>query len=195
VTDLPRPGQPGIRFVETERTTRRHYAVVDSPLGKLLLIGDGQAITRLDLLSDRLGGSGIDATWAAEATPLAEAIDQLREYFAGSLTIFDLSIALEGTAFQRQVWQRLAEIPYGVTITYGDLARSIGRPNGARAVGGANGCNPVPIILPCHRVLAASGALTGYGLGGLQRKRWLLDLETTGETPHTDPERDTCRTI
>ena len=108
---------------------------------------------------------------------LREAEAQLRAYFAGDLTSFDLPLAPHGTGFQRQVWDAVAAVPYGTTTTYSAIAAALGRPSACRAVGAANGRNPLPIVVPCHRVVGASGALTGYG-GGLARKRVLLDLET-----------------
>jgi methylated-DNA-[protein]-cysteine S-methyltransferase len=102
--------------------------------------------------------------------------DQLGEYFAGERTDFDLRLAASGNAFERRVWRALEEIPYGETVSYGEVARRIGRPDGARAVGLANGRNPISIVVPCHRVIGANGSLTGYG-GGIERKRFLLDLE------------------
>ena len=112
----------------------------------------------------------------APAGVLAEAADQLAAYFAGRLRRFDLPLAPEGTPFQREVWDLLREIPYGVTWTYGQAAGRLGRPKSSRAVGAANGANPIPIVLPCHRVIGADGGLTGYG-GGVDRKRALLELE------------------
>src|SRR5262249_8276001 len=113
-----------------------------------------------------------------ESHPFKEAKEQLAAYFAGRLTEFDLPLAMEGTDFQRRVWQELREIPYGVTISYGELAKRVGNPNGSRAVGLANGHNPISIIVPCHRVIGSNGKLTGYG-GGLPRKAALLDFEFT----------------
>jgi methylated-DNA-[protein]-cysteine S-methyltransferase len=107
---------------------------------------------------------------------LADATAQLDAYFAGDRIAFDLPLDLVGTPFQLQAWQALAELPYGTTVTYGEQARRLGRPNAFRAVGAANGRNPVPIVLPCHRVVGADGSLTGFG-GGLDTKRWLLDHE------------------
>jgi methylated-DNA-[protein]-cysteine S-methyltransferase len=108
--------------------------------------------------------------------PVGEAIRQLREYFAGKRVEFDLPLAPEGTAFQRGVWRQLQEIPYGETISYGELARRVGNPKASRAVGSANGANPLPIVIPCHRVIAGDGSLGGFG-GGLPTKQTLLDLE------------------
>jgi methylated-DNA-[protein]-cysteine S-methyltransferase len=107
---------------------------------------------------------------------LLDAADQLRAYFAGELREFDLPLAPHGTAFQRQVWAAVSAVPYGITATYSEIATAVGRPSACRAVGAANGRNPLPVIVPCHRVISAAGGLTGYG-GGLDRKRSLLDLE------------------
>jgi methylated-DNA-[protein]-cysteine S-methyltransferase len=124
--------------------------------------------------------TGQSQTWQREVhtSPFDIAKAQLAAYFEGRLTRFDLPLSLQGTPFQRLVWQALQEIPYGVTISYGDLARRVGNPNGSRAVGLANGHNPISIIVPCHRVIGSNGKLTGYG-GGLPRKAALLDFEFT----------------
>jgi methylated-DNA-[protein]-cysteine S-methyltransferase len=152
-----------------------HYDLHPSPLGELLLLGDGEALRGLHL---QHGPSAIEigSAWQRKAAPFAAARAQLGEYFAGERTRFSLPLAPTGTEFQRRVWAALAEIPYGTTIDYGELARRIGRPGAARAVGAANGRNPISIIVPCHRVVGAGGALTGYS-GGLERKRLLLELE------------------
>jgi methylated-DNA-[protein]-cysteine S-methyltransferase len=146
------------------------YDTIDSPLGELLLAGDGRALTAVHMD----GAPG--AAWRRDPAPFRDAADQLRAYFAGELRDFDLPLAPHGTAFQQRVWSALREIPYGRTISYAELAASVGRPRAARAVGAANGQNPIAIVIPCHRVIGAAGALTGYG-GGLERKRMLLDLE------------------
>jgi len=114
--------------------------------------------------------------WQRDATPFAEALRQLRAYFAGDLHTFSLALAPAGTPFQRRVWDALLEIPYGATASYRDIAIAIGKPSAVRAVGLANGRNPIPIIIPCHRVIGSDGSLTGYG-GGLDVKRFLLELE------------------
>ena len=119
---------------------------------------------------------GAGATPVSADPLLLEAAAQLRAYFAGELREFDLPLAPRGTVFQRQVWTAVSAIPYGSTATYAEIAAAIGRPSACRAVGAANGRNPLPLIVPCHRVIGAAGALTGYG-GGLERKRSLLDLE------------------
>jgi methylated-DNA-[protein]-cysteine S-methyltransferase len=117
-----------------------------------------------------------DPGWREDAAPLTETVRQLQAYFAGDLETFNLSLAPEGTPFQIEVWQRLRDIPYGQTISYGELARRIGNPKASRAVGLANGSNPIPIVIPCHRVIGSNGKLTGYG-GGLPIKEKLLALE------------------
>jgi methylated-DNA-[protein]-cysteine S-methyltransferase len=150
------------------RTT--FYDTIDSPIGELLLTGDGDALTAVHM--DGAPGPG----WRRDPFALGEATSQLRAYFAGELREFDLPLAPDGTAFQQEVWAALREIPYGHTISYAELAAAVGRPGAARAVGAANGRNPIAVVIPCHRVIGASGALTGYG-GGLGRKRLLLDLE------------------
>ncbi|HMJ96384.1 MAG TPA: methylated-DNA--[protein]-cysteine S-methyltransferase [Thermoleophilaceae bacterium] len=142
---------------------------VDTPIGRLLLSADGGRLSRVEFGATTVCRSG--------APPFAEAEAQLHAYFAGELERFELPLAPLGTGFQRSVWDALAEIPYGSTTTYSELAARIGRPSACRAVGAANGRNPLPVIVPCHRVIGAAGALTGYG-GGLERKRLLLALET-----------------
>jgi methylated-DNA-[protein]-cysteine S-methyltransferase len=146
------------------------YDTIDSPLGELLLAGDGRALTQVHM--DGAPGPG----WRRDPAPFREAAVQLRAYFAGELREFDLPLAPHGTDFQRRVWSALREIPYGRTISYSELAAAVGRPRAARAVGAANGRNPLAVVIPCHRVIGAAGALTGYG-GGLARKRLLLELE------------------
>jgi methylated-DNA-[protein]-cysteine S-methyltransferase len=151
------------------------HTTYESPLGELVLVGDGERLTELRLPS-RAGLA--DASGAGERVPdaFAEATSQLDAYFAGELRAFDLPLAPSGTPFEERVWAELLTIPYGTTISYAELARRIGCPGAARAVGRANGRNPIPIVIPCHRVIGSSGDLTGYG-GGLERKRALLELE------------------
>jgi methylated-DNA-[protein]-cysteine S-methyltransferase len=153
----------------------RMYTTLESPIGELLLVGDGR---RLHGLSMQQGRRPIEIgpTWERAPEPFVEVQAQLREYFAGERTAFELALNLDGGAFECRVWRALQEIPYGETISYGELARRIGAPSAARAVGLANGRNPIAVIVPCHRVIGANGALTGYG-GGLERKRILLELE------------------
>jgi methylated-DNA-[protein]-cysteine S-methyltransferase len=159
------------------------FTYLESPIGRLLLKTDGVAVTGLymnvpgrnPLPGD---GGGSAAGWVEDpsAGPLPAAVRQLNEYFAGSRREFDLPLRPQGTLFQQRVWQQLTEIRYGETLSYGELAKRIGNPNASRAVGLANGSNPISIVVPCHRVIGADGSLTGYG-GGLERKRWLLAHE------------------
>jgi methylated-DNA-[protein]-cysteine S-methyltransferase len=152
-----------------------HYDTIDSPIGELLLTGDGDALTTVHMRG------APDPAWHRDPAAFRAAAGQLRAYFAGELREFDLPLAPRGTPFQQEVWAALREIPYGSTIGYAELAARIGRPSAARAVGAANGRNPIAVAIPCHRVIGASGALTGYG-GGLGRKRLLLDLEAGRRT-------------
>lgn len=142
------------------------------PLGPVRITSNGSAITSVLF---------IDAETEAAAAPsdplVAECIRQLEAYFAGSLTQFDLPLAPEGTEFQKKVWAELQKVPFGRTASYGDLAHRLGDPNLTRAVGAANGSNPIAIIIPCHRIIGADGSLTGYA-GGLWRKQWLLRHES-----------------
>ncbi|HLN18280.1 MAG TPA: methylated-DNA--[protein]-cysteine S-methyltransferase [Acidimicrobiales bacterium] len=146
--------------------------VVASPVGPLVLHGNERALVRLDLP----GTTTVPVSDDELPEPLLKAAGQLDEYFAGQRRQFDVPSALHGTEFQRRVWTTLAGIPYGETISYAELARRVGRPTAFRAVGQANGANPIPIVFPCHRVVASSGGLGGYG-GGLDLKRRLLALE------------------
>ncbi|HYW29832.1 MAG TPA: methylated-DNA--[protein]-cysteine S-methyltransferase [Gaiellales bacterium] len=148
--------------------------VIDSPVGPLLLVARGGALA--ELLMTPFAVPEDDAAQAGDAAVLDAAERQLGDYFDGRLTAFDVPLSLEGTDFQRLVWDELVKIPFGERISYGELARRVGRPGSARAVGLANGRNPVSIIVPCHRVVGSDGTLTGYG-GGLDRKAWLLDHE------------------
>jgi len=152
------------------------YTTVDSPIGELLLLGEGDVLHGL-YMQDGLRPIRVQATWQRDDTAFAEVRQQLDEYFAGARTDFDVQMHLEGGAFQRTVWHALTEIPYGETISYGELARRIQRPDLARAVGTANGQNPIAVIVPCHRVIGSNGKLVGYG-GGLDNKRRLLELES-----------------
>lgn len=172
--------------MSTTKAALRMHAVVESPIGPITLVTEGGALTGLymNLHAHAPDGGSLGVRAGLEDDPvLAQAARQLEEYFAGERTEFDLPIELEGTGFQRTVWADLLKIPYGETISYGELARRIGQPTASRAVGLANGRNPVSIVVPCHRVVGANGSLTGYG-GGLPRKQFLLALEqrTTGQT-------------
>ena len=148
-----------------------YFATTASPVGKLLLTGDGVSLTGL-YWSDAVPPAGA----AEDAGQFAAVLAELGAYFAGELTAFTVPVAPRGTPFQVRVWSALAAIPHGTTISYGEQARRLGVPKASRAVGAANARNPVSIVVPCHRVVGTSGALTGYG-GGLERKKWLLDFE------------------
>jgi methylated-DNA-[protein]-cysteine S-methyltransferase len=146
-----------------------------SPVGKLLLAADDLGLRHLIFSGGReLAEPRPD--WHKDPAPLTETMRQLSAYFAGELRDFDLPLAPQGPAFHQRVWRELSNIPYGETISYGELARRVGSPNASRAVGRANGSNPIAIIIPCHRVIGSNGKLTGYG-GGLPRKEFLLGLE------------------
>ena len=147
------------------------YDIVESPIGPLLITAENGALTRLFMAPFNR-----DTAWEHDPAALAEPARQLAEYFAGERTEFELELRPAGTAFQRAVWDLLLGIPYGRTTSYGALALELGDPRKVRAVGLANGRNPISIVVPCHRVIGADGSLTGYG-GGLERKRHLLDLE------------------
>ncbi|HEX3688655.1 MAG TPA: methylated-DNA--[protein]-cysteine S-methyltransferase [Solirubrobacteraceae bacterium] len=149
------------------------WTIFESPLGPLTLVGGHDGLRAMHFP----GRSGSLDEGTRDPDVFIEATTQLAEYFAGERQSFELALALEGTPFQRRVWAALAEIPYGATRSYGELAAEIGRPDRVRALGAAVGRTPVPIIVPCHRVIGADGSLTGYG-GGLQRKQALLDLES-----------------
>jgi len=151
------------------------FTRMESPVGPLLLVADDSGLRRIEFVNGRKPVQA-HPQWHDDAEQLRETIRQLRAYFAGELETFDLALAPEGTPFQLAVWNRLCEIPYGGTISYGELARRLGKPNASRAVGLANGANPIPIVIPCHRVIGSNGKLTGYG-GGLPIKEKLLALE------------------
>lgn len=151
------------------------YTYVDSPLGELLLGGAGEALAVIGLPAGK-GRRRAEKGWSEDPKAFRDAARQLTQYFLGKRERFELDLAIEGTEFQTEVWRSLARIPYGATWSYGELARRIGRPRAVRAVGLANGANPLPIVLPCHRVIGSDGSLTGYG-GGLPAKRLLLELE------------------
>lgn len=160
------------------------FDLVETPVGSLFVGGSAVGVHRVDFLAEAAEEVHVARLEAAAGEPAlrdpaaaAEAVRQLRAYFAGGRTAFDLPLAPRGTDFQRRVWRALLDIPPGQTISYGELARRIGRPSASRAVGAANGQNPIAVVIPCHRVVGADGTLTGYG-GGLHRKRWLLEHET-----------------
>lgn len=152
-----------------------HFARIESPVGPLLLTSNTTGLRTIEFVNGRRPASP-DPTWQESSELLQEPIRQLRAYFAGELESFDLPLSPRGTRFQLDVWKTLCDIPYGETISYGELARRIGNPNASRAVGLANGSNPIPIVIPCHRVIGSNGKLTGYG-GGLPIKEKLLALE------------------
>ena len=151
--------------------------LVESPIQALRLVSDGQSLIGLYMASEKHDlTTEANYRWDDAVTPFPETRQQLAAYFAGDLTQFTLPLALQGTLFQQQVWGALQTIPYGTTLSYGELATQIGQPKASRAVGMANGRNPISIVVPCHRVIGANGRLTGYG-GGLERKQWLLNHE------------------
>lgn len=151
------------------------FTTFASPIGELLAVARGGALVRLSMQAAP-HPIALDPGWRRDDGAFAELRTQFDQYFAGQRRAFELDLAPAGTPFQRRVWDALLEIPYGETESYGELARRVGAPGAARAVGAANGENPIAIIVPCHRVIGASGRLTGYG-GGLERKRLLLELE------------------
>lgn len=148
-----------------------YYTTVPSPIGELLLVSDGTSVTGLHMSPFDPPSDGM-----RDEVAFADVITQLEEYFDGDRRTFDVPLKARGTPFQVSVWEGLKQIPYGETISYGELARWIGKPMAVRAVGRANGSNPIAVIVPCHRVIGANGTLTGYG-GGLERKAKLLTLE------------------
>ena len=152
-----------------------HYAVIDTPLDRLGVAWSAAGLRRIWFYGADTS-SPVPVEWHRLAEPAFGAGEQLAAYFSGERVDFDLPLDARGTPFQQRVWQALTEIPYGRTRTYGEIARRLGRPRAARAVGGANHRNPLPVVVPCHRVIGAGGALTGYA-GGLRIKRFLLDLE------------------
>ncbi len=150
-----------------------------SPIGRILLTSDGDRVTSVVIA--RAGALPLEDLPERTTDVLERAATQLAEYFAGERTDFDVPLALEGTPFQRAVWERLARVRYGEVTTYGELGRGTGRATAGRAVGGAVGANPVPILVPCHRVLASNGRITGYSAGdGVPTKAWLLEHEGVG---------------
>lgn len=153
----------------------RYYSELTTPIGPVTIVSDGSAITGVTMraASDVVARPG---DWAEDDARLDAAREQLAAYFAGELRTFSLPLAPRGSPFQTQVWRALAEIPFGETRSYGQLAASLGHPGAARAVGAANRTNPIGIIVPCHRVIGADGTLTGYA-GGIERKKYLLEHE------------------
>ena len=154
-----------------------YYSFLESPIQQLMLTSDGESLTGLRMIEHRHAPT-MTSDWKLDDSviPFAEVKPQLAAYFNGELTEFDLPLNLQGTDFQRMIWRQLQKIPFGQTMSYGEMAQRIGNPNGARAVGAANGRNPISIIIPCHRLIGSTGKLTDYG-GGLERKEWLLAHE------------------
>lgn len=157
----------------THRTT--YWCETPSPVGPLLLAGDGTSLSLIHFQHGRRPFAPAP-DWMQKRAPFDAAVRQLEEYFTGRRRSFELALEPEGTHFQRSVWRLLRAIPYGATVSYGELARRVGNPRASRAVGLANGSNPLPIVVPCHRVIGSNGSLTGFG-GGLDAKRHLLALE------------------
>ena len=161
-----------------------YYCYFETPIGDLLLAGDEDALHMIGFPEGSMRREA-EADWIYSDKPFAEARRQLGAYFAGELQSFDLKLSPNGTEFQLQVLDELQKIPYGTTASYGDIAKRIGRPKAVRAVGAANGRNPLPIIIPCHRVIGSSGDLTGFG-GGIPTKKALLRLELEhSQFPHS----------
>lgn len=155
---------------------RIYYTSIESPLGGLRLVAEELGLRTVWFIRGRTQEAP-DQEWKEDAAFFADVIRQLRAYFAGELREFEIPLLMEGTEFQKRVWKALQTIPYGETISYGQLAKQIGDPKAVRAVGAANGQNPIPIIVPCHRVIGSDGSLTGFG-GGLENKKKLLELES-----------------
>lgn len=160
------------------------YRYHQTPIGTLLLASDGEYLQLLGFPTGAMKRRH-DSSWQKGDEPFKTVIKQLDEYFDGSRQDFDLHLRPKGTEYQRRVWQALQQIPYGETWSYADLARYIGNPNASRAVGAANRINPIPVIIPCHRVIGSNGKLTGFG-GGLETKAFLLNLESTRRAPGLD---------
>ena len=164
-----------------------YYHWIESPLGPLLLTSDGQSLIGLHLQGQKyLPQPTQDWCETDQIAPFTETQQQLADYFTHQRQAFDLPIDPPGTEFQQRVWQLLRQIPFGETLSYGALAQKLGKPTASRAVGAANGRNPIAIIVPCHRIIASNGKLTGYA-GGLDRKRWLLEHEKATR-PIDDPQ-------
>ncbi|CAD5199337.1 methylated-DNA--[protein]-cysteine S-methyltransferase [Pseudomonas sp. FEN] len=157
---------------------RIYYDIIPSPIGPMMLVADDNGLRELRFELDSRPQTPL-AGWLHAPDKLARVRTQLAEYFAGERMEFDLLLNMLGTDFQKDVWQALLTIPYGVTASYGEISQQINRPKASRAVGAANGRNPVPVIVPCHRVIGSNGSLTGFG-GGLAAKQWLLAHESRG---------------
>ena len=157
-----------------------YYTTLPSPIGDLLLLADGDALVGL-YLEDDCRRPTPSALWRRDDDVLDSACDQLAAYFVGELKTFTIRLTPRGSAFQLRVWDLLRHIPFGTTVSYGELAQRLDRPNASRAVGAANAANPISIIVPCHRVVGSDGALTGYA-AGMERMKWLLDHESRVES-------------
>lgn len=181
-TTAPTTAAPTTVAAEPDATV---HTIVDSPLGPLTLVTRAGGLAGVYMTQQRhlppedTFGPRVAVT---DVPLLTRTADQLAAYFTGDLRDFDLDMSTSGTPFQRRVWTALRDIPYGETVTYGELAAAVGQPTASRAVGLANGRNPLSIVVPCHRVVGANGSMTGYG-GGIERKRWLLDFERGTRQP------------
>ena len=162
--------------VKEMRTPITYFTTIPSPIGNLTLTSDGAALTGL-YVSGHKAIAQLPVEWAWGESPFESAAEQLERYWSGDLRQFSVPLAPAGTEFQQRVWAALLDIPHGQTISYAELARRIGRPTAIRAVGSANARNQISILIPCHRVIATNGSLSGYA-GGVDRKRWLLNHET-----------------
>jgi methylated-DNA-[protein]-cysteine S-methyltransferase len=161
------------------------YAVIPTPIGNLVAWGEERRLLGLDF-ADARTARRVETSWQRDDSAFRQVAEQLDAYFAGELMRFDVALDTRGTPFQRRVWDALQAVPYGTTTTYGALAALIGEPRAIRAVGAANGRNPISVIVPCHRLVGADGSLTGYG-GGLDRKRWLLEHERGASAANAEP--------
>ena len=169
-------GCPGYSRGMQTATAPEYLVRIDSPIGRLEVTSDGESVTSLAI--ERGGELPFEDLPERSNPVLDRAIEQLREYFAGTRTDFDLPVSLAGTEFQKAVWSELSSLPFGGVVSYGEIGNATGRATAGRAVGGAVGANPIPIIVPCHRVLASDGRITGYSGGnGIPTKVWLLDHE------------------
>jgi methylated-DNA-[protein]-cysteine S-methyltransferase len=175
--EAPRKSGPvAAKLVHNRDVDKMFYSWYESAIGPLLLAGSDTALKVVSFASGK-HARNVDPEWIEDDSAFREVRKQLKAYFAGKLTQFDLPLRAEGTEFQLQVWNALTKIPYGETISYEQLAYRIGKPKAVRAVGAANGANPIPIVVPCHRVIGKDGGLTGFG-GGLPLKKRLLELES-----------------
>jgi methylated-DNA-[protein]-cysteine S-methyltransferase len=175
-------------MVMTPKTT--YYCEIGTPIGALLLVGRESALAGIHFQSGS-SPTTVRPDWTLSAQPFVSLVRQLNEYFAGERRHFDVSLAPTGTPFQRAVWQELSRIPYGATTSYGEIARRVGCPLASRAVGRANGANPWPIVVPCHRVIGANHSLVGFGGGlGIKRRLLLLEAEADGPDWFSPPDGD-----